>query len=397
MSRVYDALRKGQDEIFHVVLPPPVNEAAVPAEPAVPKTAAVSQAAEPVPTISHFVTRNAPPKTAPNRILPLLNQHFGLHTNPFNLTPDPEFLYLTPQYREALAGLTYAIMGRKGFAVLIGNTGTGKTTLLARVLQHLPVTRIQSSLIVNPTLTTSEFLEAALLDFGLRYVPSSKAQRMATLRALLLKGRQEGKVSALIVDEAHKLSLDLLEEIRLLGNFDYGGEKLLQIVLIGQGELDNLLGREDLRQFKQRVAVRLSIEPCAEPDVEQYIRYRWTKAGGAELLPFSAEVIHRIAQASQGIPRVINLICDTALMQAFGEGSVSVHIRHVAAACKDLRLFEPSLRPNTPVVAPLSASTPAYLPSPISALERYSAPNGKPSLLTRFACKLGLGHKVETA
>ena len=261
---------------------------------------------------------------------------FGLRKKPFNLTPDPAFLFLTEQHREALVGLTYAILERKGFAVLTGEVGTGKTTLVARVLQFLPPTRLQFSLILNPALTPSEFLEMTLLDFGIRDVPSSKAQRLWKLQDLLLEGHREGKVSALIVDEAHQLRPEVLEEIRLLGNFE-GEQKLLQILLVGQTELDNVLNREDLRQLKQRVAIRLSIGPLARAEVGPYIRHRWLRAGGTQP-PFSANAIADIADISRGIPRLINSVCENALAWAAAEKSVIVEPRHVHFAGADLRL-----------------------------------------------------------
>ncbi len=184
---------------------------------------------------------------------------FGLVRNPFSMTPDPAFLYMSTQHREALAGLTYAILGQKGFLVLTGEAGTGKTTLLARVLQHLPANRIQSSVILNPTLSTAEFLEMTLLDFGITDVPSSKAQRLLKLQQLLLQADRQKKICALIIDEAHKLSPDVLEEIRLLGNFEQSDHKLLQILFLGKSELGDLLNRSDLRQLKQRIASRFVI------------------------------------------------------------------------------------------------------------------------------------------
>jgi general secretion pathway protein A len=267
----------------------------------------------------------------------MYNQFFGLRKNPFNMTPDPAFLFLTPQHREALVGLTHAILQRKGFIVLTGEVGTGKTTLLARVLQFLPAARLQFSSVQNPTMTASEFLEFALLDFGVQCVPSSKAQRLWELRKLLLQAQSEGKVTALIVDEAHKLSPEVLEEIRLLGNFEEADHKLLQIVLVGQSELDDTLNREDLRQLKQRVAVRLSIGPLTAPDVGQYIRHRWLRAGGVNF-PFCPESVNEIAALSRGIPRTVNALCENALTLAFAEQCSTVDTRYVRAAAADLHV-----------------------------------------------------------
>src|SRR5271154_7177559 len=217
-------------------------------------------------------------------------QYYGLRKSPFSLTPDPTFLFLTDQHRDALVGLTYAITQRKGYVTLTGEVGTGKTTLLARGLQFLPPSKLQFSLIMNPTLTPSEFLELALLDFGIQDIPSSKARRIWALQNLLLQAEAQGKVSALIVDEAHKLSPEVLEEIRLLGNFEAADRKTLQIVLAGQPELDVALRRTDLRQLKQRIAMRLLIRPLQAEDVSKYIRHRWLRAGGAEP-PFTPEAL----------------------------------------------------------------------------------------------------------
>src|SRR4051812_14315209 len=158
-------------------------------------------------------------------------EHFGVERPPFNLTPDPSFLYLVPKHCEALAGISYAILARKGFVVLTGAAGTGKTTLLTRIMEHLPTSRVRSSVILNPTLSPAEFLEAVMLDFGIENIPESKAQRIAMLQKFLWTTHRAGQVSALIVDEAQKLSLELLEEIRLLGNFETATDKLLQIAL----------------------------------------------------------------------------------------------------------------------------------------------------------------------
>lgn len=330
----------------------------------------------------------------------MYEQFFNLERHPFSMTPDPGVLFLTPQHREALAGLTYAILGRKGFVVLTGDAGTGKTTLLARVLQYLPARRIRSSVILNSTLTPAEFLEMAMLDFGLTEIPQSKAQRVHRLQQFLLEAHAAGEISALVVDEAHKLSPEVLEEIRLLGNFENANEKLIQILLIGQNELTGVLNREDLRQFKQRIAVRLRLEALTKEDVVQYIKHRWTKAGGKQPPPFPADVIERIYACSRGIPRVVNVICDNALMLAFAKGHNTVALEHVAEATRDLDLTEakpPVASPEPPPAAesvappPLAPeSVPGPNPAPaFKSLERYGgyAPPQKPSFWSRVVGK----------
>jgi general secretion pathway protein A len=324
----------------------------------------------------------------------MYNEFFGLQRSPFNMTPDPAFLFLTGQHREALAGLSYAIIQKKGFVVLTGDAGTGKTTLLAKVLTSIPPNLVQFSLIFNPKLTASEFLEMALLDFGMRGIPGSKPQRLASLHTFLLDGQAARKSTVLIVDEAHQLSAEVLEEIRLLGNFEYADQKLLQIVLVGQSELDGMLDREDLRQFKQRIALRLSIEPLSKGEIEEYLKYRWTKAGGTLPLPFTEGAMLAIGKWSRGIPRVINAICDNALMLAFGEDSSGVDVRQVAMVAKDLRLSEltsesaPSSAPP-PALLAITGSAPSH-PLTMHTLERYETDATRPSLLKRWAGRFGL-------
>jgi general secretion pathway protein A len=305
----------------------------------------------------------------------MYNAAFGLTKNPFNMTPDPAFLYLTAQHREALVALTYAILHRKGFAVLTGEAGTGKTTLLARVLQHIPATRLQFSLVLNPTLTRSEFLELAMLDFGFKNVPTSKAQRLWKLQELLLDAEHKGKTSVLIVDEAHKLSPEVLEEIRLLGNFEHAEHKLLQIVLAGQPELDQNLNRGDLRQLKQRIAMRLRLEPLSTTEVVEYVRHRWTVAGGNQV-PFSAAALHAVAASSNRIPRLINSLCDSSLTMAFADGAREVSVQHVEMAAKDLGLMDTvaavAAEPPPAVLLPPVAAL--QVPEPAAAAERAAAP-----------------------
>jgi general secretion pathway protein A len=341
---------------------------------------------------------------------------FGLHRLPFNLTPDPAFLYLPPKHREALAGLTYAILERKGFVVLTGDAGTGKTTLLNGALSRLPADRVESCVILNPTLTASEFLEAVLLDFDIPDVPASKAQRLWKLQEFLARTHYQNRLAVLVVDEAHKLSLEALEEIRLLGNYEGGADKYLQILLLGQSELDGLLNRQDLRQFRQRIALRLYIDPLSAQHVHQYIRFRWAKAGGKEAPPFTPDALDGIAEWSQGIPRVVNSICDSALLMAYGDESHVVGIQYIRDAAANLAPGPQLLLRPRPVAAindPVAGSSaekhlvarktaaqaaqPGIVPGvseehPLPSLDAYGNPRANLSLLKRLADRFGMTH-----
>ncbi len=264
--------------------------------------------------------------------------HFGLELEPFSLAPDPGFLFLTDKHREALAGLLFAVTERKGFLVLTGEAGTGKTTLVRKLLQSIAVTCAQFSVIVNPALSPSEFLESVLMDFGVADVPSSKAVRLAVFKKLLIRAYREGKTSVLVVDEAHVLTTELLEEIRLLSNFEMSDQKLLLVILVGQSELNGLLDQESLAQLKQRIAVRLGIAPLDAQEIRRYLQVRWERAGGQRPLPLSEEAIDLIERHSRGIPRLINVICDAALTNAYGVGVTSVGVPEIQEVVADLRI-----------------------------------------------------------
>ena len=256
----------------------------------------------------------------------------------------------------------------------------------------------------------------ALMDFGITEVPPSKTQRLASLHRLLLQNHTENKVSVLIIDEAHKLSPVLLEEIRLLSNFEFAEEKLLQIVLSGQNELGDVLNEHHLRQLKQRISVRLALGPLAKHEVEQYIHYRWTKCGGAQAIPFSVEALKAIASWSQGIPRLINSICDNALTAAFGLGASVIEASHIAEVAVDLDLKAPLGEHHEPAPAPAKTAAPVPAKTAASAPPKLAAPAptilaapravaemlpirvfdperlaaATPSLLSRWTRKLGL-------
>jgi general secretion pathway protein A len=236
--------------------------------------------------------------------------------------------------------LCYGLLERKGLMLMLGHAGTGKTTLVARAVAGLPPSRVQFAFVLNPLFTGVEFIEMVLLGFGIRDIPAGKPQRLARLEKHLLQVSAEGKVAALVVDEAHKLSVDALEEVRLLGNLERHAEKLLQIILTGQSELAQTLNREDCVQLKQRIALRVALRPLAPAEVGQYIACRWARAGGKQRAPFSAKAMEVIARMSGGIPRVINVICDNALVAAFSQKSSAVEAGHVYQSAKELDLLE---------------------------------------------------------
>jgi general secretion pathway protein A len=323
---------------------------------------------------------------------------FGLNKYPFSMAPDPGCVFLTPNHREAISGITYSIMTRKGFLVLTGDAGTGKTTVLSRVLKFLAPSNVQASMIHHPTLKANEFLEMVMLDFGIVDIPDSKARRLLKLNEFVLEAYRSGKTSVLIIDEAHKLNADLLEEVRLLGNLDMGDQKLLQIVLAGQTELDQLFRREELRQLKQRIAVRVTLSRLTDGDLPEYIRYRWRAAGGKANPPFSAAAVEQVLRASKGIPRLINSICDNALLVAFANQSSVVEAAHVIEAATDLdQLAEPE-RPAVSAsqsIPTVPAHEPVQRPLAMEEIADIRVPSlgagtGQKSLLNRFAARLGL-------
>ena len=267
----------------------------------------------------------------------MYEQFFGINKNPFSLTPDPRFLVMTNAHCEVKAALTYAIIAGKGFSVLTGDAGTGKTTLVRAVMNSVP--NLCFSYLVNPVVTTDEFYEAVLADFGIAAGPT-KPERLRKLLDFLIERRSQGGMGVLFVDEAHRLSIEMLEEIRLLTNLETEVSKLLHIILVGQDELDELLERRELRQLKQRVEVRQHIGRLHTEEIPIYVAHRWSCAGGMRM-PFTAKAIDLIAVASSGVPRLINSICDNALLLAFADSTRIVAEEHVEQASRDLRLIAP--------------------------------------------------------
>jgi general secretion pathway protein A len=264
---------------------------------------------------------------------------YGLNLKPFSMSADPRFLYLTAQHREAATGLIFAVLKRKGMMTLTGEAGTGKTTVLRAVLGAIGSASVDVAYVPVPTLTPAEFFEFILRQFGLpNTAHANKAERLMMFERFLVNARQNNRTVVLIVDEAHKLSKELLEEIRLLTNFDSRQGSLIQMVLAGQSELDDLLRQGDMYQLKQRIAYRFSLKSLDQAEIQQYIAHRWTRAGGSSDPPFEEDAVRAVAQYSHGIPRLVNAICDNALVMAFADNEAVVRAGTVYEAARDLDL-----------------------------------------------------------
>lgn len=262
---------------------------------------------------------------------------FGFREKPFNLTPDPKFLYLNASYREALAQLRYGINERKGFVSLIGEAGTGKTTLLRRLLAELGPD-VRSVLILNPAVDFDELLVFILADLGHAPPPGTpKLQLLQALNAELLDTLARGGNVVVLIDEAQDLSIPVLEELRLLSNLETAKEKILQFVLAGQPELDAMLARPELRQLRQRIAVPARLRPLARGEVSAYVAARIAAAGGDARGLFAAAALRQLYRFSRGVPRLVNVAADSALVTAYAAGTRLIDRKLMREAIADLR------------------------------------------------------------
>jgi len=269
----------------------------------------------------------------------MYQRFFGLRELPFELTPNPKYLYLTPSHREALSNLEYGLFAAKSLTVLIGEAGTGKTTLLRAALESERCAAVRCVYVNNPALTRSEFVTMLAARFGLTEDASrSKATLLGELERTLRERRGRGEITALVVDEAQALSIELLEEIRLLANIETNDEKLLPLVLAGQPELSDRLENSELRQLKQRVALRCEIAPFQLPETAAYIATRIRVAGGTPSKLFTREGITLIHEYSKGIPRTVSVICDNALVSGMALERQPVDRSIVLEVCRDFRL-----------------------------------------------------------
>lgn len=281
---------------------------------------------------------------------------FGLKKNPFNVNPDPAYLYLTPQISQALDELTYGIENRKGLMLLTGEAGTGKTTLINHLLLWLSHQRARTAFIFNSHVDSRQLFDFILADFEIPLTLEAKSNPLLVFHEWLLARFRAHDLVVLIVDEAQGLPVQVLEEIRLLLNMETPNEKLLQIVLVGQPELETKLRRPDLRQVRQRIALRCNTSPLSLQETNAYIENRLHTAGSRNHSLFLPEAVEAIHNYSRGIPRVINLLCENALIGAYVEQLTSIPAEIVAGAAQELQFdeYKPMAQRVRPIQLPVN-------------------------------------------
>ncbi len=265
----------------------------------------------------------------------MYTEFYGLREKPFSLSPDPRFLFLSGSHREALAHLLYGIEQGEGFIAITGEVGTGKTTLCRTLLQRLePGSEI--AFLFNPQLSGLELLQAITTEFGLPVEGQSRRELMAQLNDFLLTKKQEGRRVLLLIDEAQNLDSEALEQVRLLSNLETDTQKLIQIVLIGQPELDAMLESPHLRQLRQRISVRWRLSSLSASETREYVRHRLRVAAGKPLDVFTEMALREVHRRSAGIPRIVNRLCDRAMLAGYSDGSREIGLAAVAQAQREL-------------------------------------------------------------
>jgi general secretion pathway protein A len=262
-------------------------------------------------------------------------EHFGLIRPPFELSPDPAFLFLGEAHREGLATLVYGVQSGKGFVMLTGEVGTGKTTLLHALLAQLE-SNIHSAFIFNPRLEPLDFFRVLFEELEIEPKGESKAEYLLQLNDFLIQRLRDNERTLLIIDEAQNLSAEMLEEVRLLSNLETSSSKLIQIMLVGQPELKEMLRRPDLRQLKQRIALSQHLRPFNESEMREYIENRLRKAGFTGRRIFKRDALKSIFHFSEGTPRLINSLCDGSLLLGFARQKTLVDARMVEEVASDL-------------------------------------------------------------
>lgn len=264
----------------------------------------------------------------------MYESYFGLSELPFNITPDPRFVYFSKNHQEALSAMRYGVEYRRGFIQVTGEIGAGKTTLSRALIEQLG-DGVHSALILNPKLSDLELLQTIVEDFGLTPKGKKRKDYFDALNRFLLDETQKGHNAVLIIDEAQLLTPRSLEQIRLLSNLETPRHKLLQIILIGQPELKDLISRADLTQLRQRITVRFHLPALSKEETGAYLKHRLRVAGTGEEI-FRDDAVNMIAELSAGIPRIINVLADRALLGAFAKGSRQIDANLVECAAADL-------------------------------------------------------------
>lgn len=270
----------------------------------------------------------------------MYKEFFGLRANPFNVNPDPRYLFLTRHTEEALACLTYGIQSRKGFVLLTGEVGTGKTTLINKLLEWLRLQQVATAFVFNSRMNVPQFLDYMMADFGIECSSKAKSQVLLRLYNWLLDRYRAGETAVLIVDEAQNLSEEVLEEIRMMTNLETFTEKLLQIVLVGQPELEEKLKQPQLRQLRQRLTLRAKTHPLSLEETKAYVAQRLRIAGSNGQPIFDTEALVAIHRYSDGIPRVVNLLCEHCLVSAFVDQQKVIARPVVEAVAQDFDLSD---------------------------------------------------------
>ncbi len=266
----------------------------------------------------------------------MYQSYYGFTEMPFHITPDPKFLYLSSTHQEALQHLKYGVGEKKGFIVLIGEVGCGKTTLCRKFLNELSPAHYDTALVLNPRVTETQMLKAILTELKEPNLARSKNDLVAQMNQVLLDRIAAGREIVLIIDEAQNLSFEVFEQVRLLSNLETDKQKLLQIVLLGQPELKAKLALEELRQLRQRILVHYELRPFSREEMDRYINHRLTVAGSMGRPHFTPWALRQVFKASRGIPRIINNLCDKSLLSAFIRDSDEVSFWDARRASRDL-------------------------------------------------------------
>lgn len=261
--------------------------------------------------------------------------YYGLSEPPFDITPNPRFLFYSAKHREAYNHLLYGIRERKGFVQLTGEVGAGKTTLCRAILEQLDE-RYATALILNPVMSPDELMKAVAIEYGLPVNGLDRLDTIAVINEFLLQQVEAGKEAVLIIDEAQDLTDELLEQVRLLSNLETDNRKLLQIVLMGQPELRDRLNNPKLRQLRQRITVRYHLLPLSRSEVNQYVQHRIHLCGGNGAPCFTNPALWRVYHYSQGIPRLVNAVCDKALLAGFVSQRERINFKLVNHAVREL-------------------------------------------------------------